>query len=276
MNFLLILSLLFPTNTSIPCAQEIKQTVVDPEKERIRKIDVELRIKKVPVISAVNPEEKDLFSVENSYQPYIGSTLIIKMPNEWTLLGLSNIKIQYQNYLIAQVQRKNDKEVLEIILPRVLTINLNGSNDRIWRNRVSIAKDIEKAIREQEKKEQKREIELADYKKVREAKEAEIKRQQEEKERQNKIISLQKQILTNDDLGKGCFVILSEIKDKEGIVWEIWNCKDVILAKPTFKSKKFIFQNKQSIIKMENDLDKEKALEQIERVKEAAKLKIPR
>ncbi len=280
MNFLLIFSLLFPTNTASPCMDDppvIAQ--IDPAKERDRQMYIKLKLKKEPYINSVNPEY--LFSSENSYQPEIAGIYYIKIPKEWRILGLENIIFDHQKYLTAQIQRISDKTVLEIILPINITVNLYINNQsRLRGEATKISKNIKDSIEEYSKKEIQREIELVKYQEKESIREAEAKKQKGGMERKNKILTLQSQIKTNDELEKGCFVIISELKDQEGIVWEIWNCKNNLIAKPTFQSKKFIFQKKQSVIKIKNESPdesdskkiKEGFLNQIEEIKKASLL----
>ena len=227
MSFLFFIFALFPIdNAPAPCAQE--PVVLDVKKEQDRLIRIELK-KKIPVIISVNPETDP----KNIFLPQINGNPVIEMPEGWTLVHLSNINFDNQNYLVAQIQRANDNRVLRIMLPMVLTISSVGDNiNRIREKRMDIAKYIAIGAKEYKEKEKEREIKLAEYVKSREGEEAKAKKQQAEKDKQEKILLLRKRIFSRDYFDQirketSCYTTYSveEVTDKKGVViWEIWNC----------------------------------------------------
>ncbi|MEK7115251.1 MAG: hypothetical protein AAB847_02745 [Patescibacteria group bacterium] len=288
MSFLIFILALFPIfNAPSPCAQQ--STVIEQLREAKRKIYQRLEIEKKPIV-AVNPER--IFNSENSARTDIGGVRIFQdkfaMPEGWELLGLSsvdNIQIYGQSYLVAQVQRESDKRILEMILPIILNVQIGDPTNRIYEKRALIVKYISSGVKEYEEKEKLEEIKLAEYQKEEGERQAKVKKQQTEKEKRERILALQKQIDTNDELSKDCFRIAQNLVDDEGIIWEIWNCKNNIIAKPAFESKKkFVFKNQKnqkrnSVIKIidrnlpeDKDEFKKELLKQIEEVKKATLL----
>lgn len=274
MIFLLIASLLFPTNAS-PCAQRNR-----PEQNRL--IWVALRDKKT-VIIGVNPEGEPSFTVFPEY----GGKPIITMPEGWELLHLSNAIFNGQNYLVAEVQRiGGDRVTLRIMLPMVLTISYYGDNtNRVWGEREKIAEYIGKGIKKYEEEEERREIELVNYQKKEEIRETEAEKQRTRKEKQEKILALRKRIFSKSYFERvkedvSCYSTYSVTKN--GIDWEIWTClieegSVRFFAVPAYGSKPFIHNRDQSVIEVKPEIkdgypNKADLLKQIEEVKKAALL----
>lgn len=277
MVFLIFVFALLPTfNAPNPCAQQ------PTEKEQDRLMRVELKRER-PIIISVNPEDE----LSLTFFPQIAGNPIIKMPEGWELLHLSNIKFDYQSYLVAQIQRSNDKKVLRMVLPMTLTISPIGDNtNRVWEERTNIAKYIDIAIKQREEKERREEIELVSYQKKEGIREAEVKKQRIEKEKQEKILMLKKRIFSRyyfDIIKKetSCYTTYS-VTDAKGIVWEVWTCPIEegsvrFFAVPAYNSESFIHNRRRSVIEIRPKIEDGRyneadVLNQIKEVKDASLL----
>lgn len=268
MAFLIFVFALLPVfNAPNPCAQQ--------PTEQDRLMWVELRGGR-PVIISVNPENKPYFTVFLE----IGGNPIIKIPEGWRLLHLSNIIFDRQNYLVAQVQRiGGNRVVLRIILPMVLTISPIGDNTyRVLGERKNIAEYIDKGIKQYKEKEEQREKEAIAYERKRgreEAREEELKKQ---KAKRGKILMLKKRIISEyyfDRLKEDipCYTTYS-VTDANGIVWDIWTCPIEegsvrFFAKP-FTGGRLIIEVRPQI--EDGRPNKADLIDQIKKVKEAALL----